>query len=101
MAPLVDTHVHLTDRRYAVDLEQVMQRARAAGVVRLVVVGYDLASSEASISLAARYPDVWAAVGIHPHNARDASESALSRLDELSKAQRVVAVGEFGLDFYR
>jgi len=101
MAPLVDTHVHLTDRRYAVDLEQVMQRARAAGVVRLVVVGYDLASSEASISLAARYPDVWAAVGIHPHNARDASESALSRLDELSKAQRVVAVGECGLDFYR
>ena len=101
LAPLVDTHVHLTDRRYAGDLEAVLDRARAAGVIRMVVVGYDLASSEASIGLAARYPDVWAAVGIHPHNARDASESALSRLDELSQTPRVVAIGECGLDFYR
>ncbi len=100
-APLIDTHAHLTDRRFAADLEAVLARAHDVGVRAFVVVGYDLDSSRAAIALAGRYPDVWAAVGIHPHNARLADKAALRDLEGLSRAPRVVAIGECGLDFYR
>jgi TatD DNase family protein len=100
-APLFDTHTHLTDRRYDADLDAVFDRARGAGVVGFIVVGYDLVSSEASVALAARRDDVWAAVGIHPHNAKDGGRQALRRVEELSRAPRVVAIGECGLDYYR
>lgn len=100
-APLIDTHAHLTDRRYAMDLEAVLERARGAGVCAFLVVGYDLASSRAAVALAERYGDIWAAVGIHPHNARLADRTALRELETISHAPRVVAIGECGLDFYR
>ena len=98
---LVDTHAHLTDRRYGGDLEAVLGRARAAGVVGIVVAGYDLPSSRAGVALAERYPHIWAAVGIHPHDATAASAAALDELEALAAHPRVVAVGECGLDFYR
>jgi TatD DNase family protein len=100
-APLVDTHVHLTDRRYARDLEDVMERAADARVAAMVVVGYDVASSEGAVRLSERFPHVWAAVGMHPHNAKDASPAVLRDIEGLASAPRVVAVGECGLDFYR
>jgi TatD DNase family protein len=100
-APLVDTHAHLTDRRFAADLDSVFGRARTAGVRAFVVVGYDLDSSRAAVSLAGQHDDVWAAVGIHPHNAKSAGRAALRDLEALSHAPRVVAIGECGLDFYR
>ena len=100
-APLIDTHTHLTDRRFAADLDAVRARAHVAGVRAFVVIGYDLDSSRAAIDLAGRYADVWAAVGIHPHNARLADRAALRDLEALSRAPRVVAIGECGLDFYR
>lgn len=100
-AYLVDTHVHLTDRRFAGDLDAVMARARDASVAAFVVVGYDAASSEAAVALAERHPDCWAAVGIHPHYARGADAGARRRLEALAGAARVVAVGECGLDYYR
>jgi TatD DNase family protein len=99
--PLVDTHAHLTDRRYAGDLAAVLGRARAAGVGAIVVVGYDLASSRAAVDLASRHDHLWAAVGIHPHDARDAGEAALAEIEALAAGPRVVAIGECGLDFYR
>ncbi|MDQ3700420.1 MAG: TatD family hydrolase [Chloroflexota bacterium] len=100
-APLVDTHVHLTDRRYAGDLDAVLARAREAGVRAMVVVGYDLPSSREAVGLASRYPELWAAVGIHPHGARNASPAALADLESLAESPKVVAIGECGLDFYR
>lgn len=100
-APLVDTHVHLTDRRYAGDLDAVLARARAAEVQGMVVVGYDLPSSRAAVGLASRYPELWAAVGIHPHDARNASPAALADLESMAGSPKVVAIGECGLDFYR
>jgi TatD DNase family protein len=99
--PLIDTHAHLTDRRYADDLDETLDRARAAGVVAFVVVGYDVASSAASVDLAERYQDVWAAVGLHPHNAKGATPAVLKELERLSDSPRVVAIGECGLDYYR
>ena len=100
-APLVDTHAHLTDRRFSGDLDETLDRARAAGVTAFVVVGYDLASSKASVALSERHDDIWAAVGLHPHNAKDGTPALLGELEQLSRASRVVAIGECGLDYYR
>ena len=100
-APLVDTHAHLTDRRFARDVAETLDRARDAGVIACVVVGYDLASSAAAIALAAQHDDVWAAVGLHPHHAKDATPEVLAELERLSGAPRVVAIGECGLDYFR
>ena len=100
-APLFDTHAHLTDRRYEPDLEQTLDRAREAGITACVVVGYDVDSSTSSVALAQRFGDVWAAVGLHPHNAKDASPQVLREIERLSYAPRVVAIGECGLDYFR
>jgi TatD DNase family protein len=80
----------------------VIGRARAAGIVRIVVPGWDLASSEASVELAARHADLLApAVGIHPHHAAELDERGWDRLETLAREPVVVAIGEIGLDFYR
>jgi TatD DNase family protein len=100
-APLVDTHAHLADRRFAGDLAAVLDRAWAAGLQGIVVVGYDLASSRAAVRLAAGDERLWAAVGIHPHAAVDATDDALAEIESLAGQRRVVAIGECGLDFYR
>src|SRR5687768_8704811 len=101
VVPMIDTHVHLTDRRFDLDLEETLERARAAGITAFVVVGYDVASSTASVALSERFGDVWAAVGLHPHNASDASSQVLVEIERLSHAPRVVAIGECGLDYFR
>jgi TatD DNase family protein len=101
MAHLVDSHAHLDDERFAPDLEAVLDRARDAGVQRIVTVGTGLASCEAAIALATRYPGfVWASVGIHPHDAAGADETALARLGELARSPGVAAIGETGLDYH-
>lgn len=98
---LVDTHTHLNDRRFAGDLDAVIERARAAGVGAMVVVGYDLVSSRRAVQLAQRYSPLWAAVGIHPHEARFATPAALAEIEALASEPKVIAIGECGLDFYR
>src|SRR5262245_34353209 len=98
---LVDTHAHLNDRRFAPDVDQVIARARSGGVQSMVVVGYDVPSSERAIALAHQYSCIWATVGIHPHHAQYADAAALRTLAQLAGDERVVAIGECGLDFYR
>ena len=98
---LFDTHAHLHFPEFAGDLEAVLERARAAGVRRMVTIGTDVESTRAAVALAAREPDVWAAVGIHPHAAGDADEAQLAEIERLAAAPRVVAIGETGLDFFR
>jgi TatD DNase family protein len=98
---LFDTHAHLHFPEFAGDLDAVLARARAAGVRRMVTIGTDVATSRAAAALAAREPDVWAAVGIHPHEAADADEAALTEIESLASAPGVVAIGETGLDFFR
>jgi TatD DNase family protein len=99
--PLVDSHAHIQGREYAADRPAMLARARAAGVIAIVTAGDDLASSAAGCDLAKREPDVWATVGIHPHNAATAPEDFSERLRTLAGSPRVVAIGEIGLDFYR
>jgi len=98
---LFDTHAHLHFPEFSEDLQEVLARARAAGVGRILTVGTDIESSRAAVTLADREPDVWAAVGIHPHDAASADSGALDDLERLAGADRVVAVGETGLDFFR
>lgn len=98
---MIDTHCHLSSSRFKKDRAEVMARARAAGVSLFVEVGYDLATSERSTALAAREPDVWATVGLHPHEVGRAGSDSHDALARLVRKPRVVGVGEIGLDFYR
>jgi len=100
-APLVDTHAHLHDAAFASDREAVLARARAAGVARILSVGTDRGSARDAVALAAAQPDVYAAVGIHPHDAGQADEAALAEIAALARAPKVVAIGEIGLDYFR
>lgn len=97
---LFDTHCHLNDEAYQADLAAVLQRARAAGVVRMLVVGYDLPSSQRALALAAAEAGVYAAVGIHPHEAAAATAGDLERLEEMLAHPKAVALGEIGLDYH-
>jgi TatD DNase family protein len=98
---LVDTHAHLHDPAFEGDRAAVLARARAAGVAGFLTIGTDVETSEAAVALAAAEADVYAAVGIHPHDARTADRGALERIAALARAPRVVAIGEIGLDYYR
>ncbi len=98
---LVDTHAHLHDPAFDADRAAVIARARAAGVAGFLNIGTDVPTAEAAVALAAAEPDIYAAVGIHPHDASAADATALARIATLARAPRVVAIGEIGLDYYR
>ncbi len=97
---LIDTHAHLTDNRFAHDLDEVLLRAEKSGVRAMINVGYDLPSSRRCVALASKREMFFAAVGIHPHEAAKASEQALVQLRQLALGGNVVALGEIGLDYY-
>lgn len=98
---LFDTHTHLQAPEFDNDRDAVLLRARQAGVVGLLVLGWDVASSEAAIALAEAEDDVVAASGCHPHDARTMDDPSWERLTELAHHPNVTVVGEIGLDFYR
>jgi TatD DNase family protein len=98
---LFDTHAHLHFPGFDEDREAVLRRARQAGVQRMVTIGTDAETSRAAIALAEREPDVWATAGVHPHDAADSDEAAVSEVERLAAQSRVVAIGEIGLDFFR
>ena len=95
-----DTHCHLDDEKFDEDREQAYQRMRDAGVERCVCVGSDLNSSQRCLDFAAAHPGVWAAAGVHPHEAKDAPAGYLKELEKLLSHPKVVALGEIGLDYY-
>jgi TatD DNase family protein len=98
---LCDTHAHLMDAAFADDLDAVLDRARAAGVTNMLLVGYDLPSSRSALELTRRLPGSRAAVGIHPNSSGQASSSDFDALADLARRPEVVAIGETGLDYYR
>ncbi len=97
---LFDSHCHLTDERLIGEVDDVVARARAVGVDRMVTVGTGPDDAEAAASLAARLPGVWASAGIHPHDAAGADDASLGRIRELLSRPRMVALGEIGLDYH-
>jgi TatD DNase family protein len=101
MATFYDTHAHLDYLDYTADLPQVIERAQAAGITKIISIGTDLESSARAIRLSEQYPAVFAAVGWHPTDAEEAPEDLRPALRELVKHPKVVAIGETGLDYYR
>jgi len=97
---LFDSHCHLTDERFAGDVDEVVARSRAAGVLRMVTIGAEPGEAEKACALARRLEGVWAAVGIHPHIAHQTDDVALSRIRDLAAGDEVVAIGETGLDYF-
>jgi TatD DNase family protein len=107
MIDLVDTHAHLDMEAFAGDRETVLQRARGAGVVAILTIGTDEASSREAVALAERsaglgegFPRLYATVGVHPHEAKGAKAETWEALQQLSRQPRVVAWGEVGLDYH-
>jgi TatD DNase family protein len=98
---IIDTHAHLQDKKLRGSLDSVLDRAQEAGVEKIICVGYDLPSSQEAVLLARKYKQIYAAVGIHPHDARELTPEVLGKIRNLAKDPRVVAIGEIGLDYYR
>jgi TatD DNase family protein len=99
---LTDTHCHLDFEAFDSDREQVLERARQAGVARIMNPGIDLQSSKAALQLAENNAEVFAAVGVHPNSATTFNDrTLLQQLSELAAHPKVVAIGEIGLDYYR
>ena len=96
-----DTHAHLDYSNYAPDLPEVVAHALAAGIVKIISIGTSLAGSERAVRLAERFPAVYAAIGWHPTEARQAPADLRPALRALARHPKVVAIGETGLDYFR
>jgi len=96
----IDTHCHLNFSQFDPDRDAVVQRALDAGVVTIINPAIDISTSEQAIALAHTYPPVFAQVGVHPNSAQEVIEGGLQRLRDLLRDERVVAVGEIGLDYH-
>jgi TatD DNase family protein len=99
---MIDSHCHLDFGEYANDRGEVLNRARGAGVTAFVCIGSgkDTVSAREAVALAGAEPDVWASVGVHPHDVARMSEADWTELEGLARAPRVVGIGETGLDYY-
>jgi TatD DNase family protein len=98
---LIDTHCHLDSEYFPEGADETLSRARSAGVTGFVCIGVgSLQQAESALAIAARRPDVWATVGVHPHDAAACDELLETELTRLADQPRVVAIGEIGLDFH-
>lgn len=97
---LVDSHCHLDFERFDADRDEVVARAEAAGVGQIIVPALDLENVAAVLALADRYPGVYAAIGVHPNSAAGWEDGWLEQLRSLAGHEKVVAIGEIGLDYY-
>ena len=97
---LIDTHCHLTFEGLAEDVAAVIERSKAAGVVGWITVGTDPEHNRKAVELAERFENMYAAIAIHPHDAKTLTTDILKELRELAQHNKVVAVGETGLDFH-
>jgi TatD DNase family protein len=102
MESIIDTHCHLADRKVDADLEGVLTRAADAGVGAVISVGAisSIEVDRRTIEIAETHPHVYAAIGVHPHDAKDCDASRIAALRDLAKSRKVVAIGESGLDFH-
>jgi TatD DNase family protein len=100
MAVFFDTHAHLDYSDYTPDLPEVVARAQAAGITKIISIGTSLESSERAVRLAEKFPNVYAAVGWHPTEALSAPDDLRPALRKLAGHPKVVAIGEIGLDYH-
>tara|TARA_Y100000817_G_scaffold118482_1_gene92902 strand:+ start:1355 stop:2116 length:762 start_codon:yes stop_codon:yes gene_type:complete len=97
---MIDTHCHINDEKYKNDIDQIVQRAIDSGVKKMICVGVDLETSEKAILISDKFEEVYATVGYHPHESKDAPQRYIYELEDMAKNPKVVAVGETGLDYH-
>jgi len=97
---LIDTHTHLDDARYDADRDEMIARARDAGVETMITIGCDLATSRAAVELTERFSFVYATVGVHPHEVKEIGDGWYDDLRRLARHPKIVAYGEIGLDYH-
>lgn len=97
---MIDSHCHINDPIYASSSEQYVKESFDNGITSLVVVGYDLASSQLAVDIANKYDGVFAAVGIHPSDVKKAKNNDLKEIEKLIANPKVIAIGEIGLDYH-
>ncbi|MDI6890931.1 MAG: YchF/TatD family DNA exonuclease [Thermodesulfovibrionales bacterium] len=97
---MIDTHCHLEMDEFNQDREEVIKRAKDAGIEAIITIGSDLESNIGGLELSERYDFIFATVGIHPHDAKDFSEDIYRKLKEWASKEKVVAIGETGLDYH-
>ncbi|MHC4867360.1 MAG: TatD family hydrolase, partial [Planctomycetota bacterium] len=97
---LIDTHCHLTFEDLACDVAAVVERSRAAGVTGWITVGTDPEHNQKCVELAEKYEGMYAAVAVHPHDAKTVTDETLAKLRDLARHPKVVAIGETGLDYH-
>ena len=98
---IFDSHCHLDDKTYNQDLDKTLERARSAGVARMMSIGINKRTSAMAVSLAQSHSEIYASVGVHPHDVKNCDESILQELVDLAQKKEVRAWGEIGLDFNR
>ena len=98
---LIDSHAHLQDEQFADDLDSVLKNSWDSGLEKIVCIGYDYDSSRKAVELSTQYEQIYAVIGVHPHNAKDLNEEVIAKLFKLAKHGKVVAIWEIGLDYYR
>src|SRR6476659_10074338 len=97
---LIDTHAHLDYPDFAADFDDVLRRAKEAGVTRIITIGTSIESSHRAVELAEKYPNVFAVIGVHPTYVEESGDDVITPLRELAANPRVVALGETGLDYH-
>ena len=97
---MIDTHCHINDEKYKHDIDIIVQKAIDSGVKKMICVGVDLETSEKAILISNKYEQVYATVGYHPHESKDAPQRYIYELEDMAKNSKVVAIGETGLDYY-
>lgn len=102
MTAIIDSHCHLADPKLSPEVDAVIARARHAGVGTMISVGAigTIETDRLTVAIAEKYPNVFAAIGVHPHDASSCDAARIAALRELARSRKVVALGESGLDFY-
>jgi len=98
---LIDTHCHLQMKTFKDDMDRIVDDAIVTGIEAIINVGFDVKSSEKAVELSRKYACMFAAVGIHPHDAKMYNSNTLADLNDFLNEEKVIAIGEIGLDFYR
>lgn len=97
---LIDSHVHLDDKRFNRDRDSIIKGLKDDGIEMVINIGADLQTSIASVSLAEKYDNVYAVVGVHPHSAKEVDNSTIEILKSFASREKVLAIGEIGLDYH-
>ena len=98
---LIDSHAHIQLSQFNRDREAVLKRAEEADVSSILVIGFDIETSLGAVELAEKHSQIYATVGMHPHDAKDLTPDVLEEFRELAARPKVIALGEMGLDYYR